>query len=137
MSIEMLVESLGLGAVALLSWYDAAAQSAPRRLQPPRARPQASLARRCPYCHGCFADDAPDRLRVRCVACSTPHHADCWADHAKSCSVHGCSCRAFRAARLPLDPPEAEGDAAPDAGPSPRRQRVRTAPPQPPQVTGG
>lgn len=42
---------------------------------------------RCPYCHDAIASRAD---AVRCGRCATPHHRECWAEHASTCSVHAC-----------------------------------------------
>lgn len=43
---------------------------------------------RCPFCHEGL-EDTPERARVRCGACDTPHHAPCWEESGR-CSAFSC-----------------------------------------------
>ncbi|MGE0709695.1 MAG: RING finger protein [Planctomycetota bacterium] len=82
MSVESIVFGVGCLGVLAASLWELAREE---RLDPSRPAPRTE-ARRCPYCHGDFAED---RVAVRCVRCGTAHHGDCWEEHAR-CSVHGC-----------------------------------------------
>jgi hypothetical protein len=46
-------------------------------------------AEECPRCPYCLADLEPDEERVRCEGCTTPHHAECFAENS-GCSAYGC-----------------------------------------------
>lgn len=42
---------------------------------------------RCPYCRTALADDSQ---LVRCNACETLHHQECWTRNGHKCSIFGC-----------------------------------------------
>lgn len=86
MSVEVVLESVGVGAVVLLSYWETLRVEATARVRRGRAL-GSSEARRCPYCRGEFAEE--ERPTVRCAACATAQHADCWEEHGR-CSVFAC-----------------------------------------------
>jgi TM2 domain-containing membrane protein YozV len=80
----------------------------------------------CPYCRTPFE---PDDEVITCEACSTPHHADCYAENA-GCTVFGCT-------KAPLDEPKISIAAAdlnaPAAAPL-AAAPARPTPPPPPRA---
>lgn len=67
-----------------------------------RARESGASASRCPYCHDALTEDD----EARCLACSTPQHAECFREHG-SCVTLGCDHEVLEWKGLELRPPEA------------------------------
>ncbi len=42
---------------------------------------------KCPYCRAALEDDSK---LVRCNACETLHHQECWMRNGRKCSIFGC-----------------------------------------------
>jgi TM2 domain-containing membrane protein YozV len=80
----------------------------------------------CPYCRSPFEQE--DELIV-CEACSTPHHADCYAENT-GCTVFGCL-------KAPVDEPKisiSSSDLTASAIPSSAGAPSRPIPPPPPRA---
>jgi len=77
----------------------------------------------CPYCRSPFEKE--DELTT-CEACSTPHHADCYAENS-GCTVFGCS-------NAPVDEPKINISVFDlTASTLPSTPSHRPTPPPPPQ----
>jgi TM2 domain-containing membrane protein YozV len=94
----------------------------------------------CPYCRTPFE---PDDEVIPCEACSTPHHADCYAENA-GCTVFGCSKApqdepkisiATADLNAPALAPLAAAPARPTPPPPPRAGSSTSVPP-PPRADG-
>ena len=93
----------------------------------------------CPYCRTPFE---PEDEVITCEACSTPHHADCYAENG-GCTVFGCS-KAPRdepkisIATADLNAPPVPLTAAParPTPPPPPRAGASTSVPPPPRADG-
>ncbi len=70
---------------------------------PPVLEPE--VMRIVPVCIVCGEGLGADADRVRCVACDTPHHGDCWRFNGQ-CAVYGCGMTRFEGM--------ADGDMLPD-----------------------
>ena len=79
----------------------------------------------CPYCRTPFE---PEDEVITCEACSTPHHADCYAENG-GCTVFGCS-------KAPRDEPKISiATADLNAPPVPLTAApARPTPPPPPRA---
>jgi TM2 domain-containing membrane protein YozV len=70
----------------------------------------------CPYCRAPIErEDDP----IRCEACATPHHADCYAENG-GCTVFGCSKAPVDEPKISVTASEVNVPARPVAGASPR-----------------
>jgi hypothetical protein len=84
----------------------------------------------CPYCRAKIADDEPSHV---CEGCSTPHHADCYAENG-GCTIFGCSKAPADEPKLSVSAPELVAV----ANPAPViANNNRLAQPPPPHPGGG
>ncbi|MEN6641781.1 MAG: ankyrin repeat domain-containing protein [Armatimonadia bacterium] len=58
----------------------------PQAVSPKHRQPQCIHTGTCPYCH--IMIKTASRY-VKCAACNTPHHEDCWTANG-GCSIYGC-----------------------------------------------
>jgi TM2 domain-containing membrane protein YozV len=87
----------------------------------------------CPYCRvPILADESNELL---CPGCSTPHHADCFAEN-RGCTVFGCSAAPPEEPKLRVTGGELGAPAGLPAGTSAALPAARTKAPPPPPPPG-
>jgi hypothetical protein len=121
MDASIVIQGIGLGAVALLAFWDMRAVERSTVTRRAYARPSATdNETRCPFCRRDFEESREPK--ARCASCATPHHAECWSENG-GCTIFGCGSVDTRQGRVTIEHLEVEIESAPadaeaDATPS-------------------